>query len=50
METNRIPKVILGSKLEAKKKVRRPKLRWIDYIQAGFKMAGIKGRRRKAQY
>jgi hypothetical protein len=49
METNRILKVLLTAKLEAKKKVGRPKLRWLDYIPASLKMTGIKGWRRKAQ-
>jgi hypothetical protein len=46
---NRIPKAALAAKLEAKRKVGRPKLTWLDDIQADIKMVGIKGWRRKAQ-
>jgi hypothetical protein len=49
MKNNRIPKVLLGAKLEAKRKVGRPELRWRDDLEAGLKMTGIKGWRRKAQ-
>ena len=49
MENNRITRVLLGAKLEAKTKVGRPKLRWPDDLQAGLKMTGIKRWRRKAQ-
>jgi hypothetical protein len=49
MESNRITRVLLGAKLEAKRKVGRPKLKWLDDLQAGLKMTGINGWRRKAQ-
>jgi hypothetical protein len=48
MENSIIPKVALDAKLEGKRKVRRPKLRWLDDIQ-DLKMIGIKRWRRKAQ-
>ena len=46
---NRITKAALDAKLEGKRKVGRPKLTWLDDIQADLKMMGIKGWRRKAQ-
>jgi hypothetical protein len=49
IENNRFPKVALDAELEGKRKVGRPKLRWLDDIQADLKMVGIKGWRRKAQ-
>jgi hypothetical protein len=42
MEIHRIPKVALDAKLKGKRKVGRPKLRWLDDIQADLKMTGIK--------
>ena len=49
LENNRIPVVALIAKLEFKRKVGRPKLRWINDIQADLKMIGIKGWRGKTQ-
>jgi len=46
---SRIPKAALDAKVEGKKKVGRPKLTWLDDIQADLKMMGNKGWRRKAQ-
>jgi hypothetical protein len=37
---NRIPKAALDAKLEGKRKVGRPKLTWLDDIQADLKMMG----------
>jgi hypothetical protein len=39
----------LDTKLGGKKKAGRPKLRWLDFVQADIKIIGIKGLRRKAQ-
>jgi hypothetical protein len=49
MDNNRITRVLLGAKLEAKRKAGRPKLRLLDDLQAVIKMTEIKGWRRKAQ-
>jgi hypothetical protein len=46
---NSIPKAALDAKLEGKRKVGRPKLKWLDDIQVDLKMMGVKGWRRKAQ-
>ena len=48
-ESNRIPIVSLGVKLEAKNTVGRPKLRWLDDLQADLQTTRIKAWRRKAQ-
>lgn len=48
-EINRIPKVAIDAKLKGKRKAGRPKLRWLDDIQADLIMIGIKGWKRKAQ-
>jgi hypothetical protein len=40
---NRIPKAALDAKLEGKMKVGRPKLTWLDDIQADLKIMGITG-------
>jgi hypothetical protein len=49
MENNRIPKIISDAKLEGKREVERPKLRWLDDVQTDLKVTGIKGWIRKAQ-
>jgi hypothetical protein len=49
MKSNRISRVLLGAKLEAKRKVGRPKLRWLEDLPAGLQMTEIKRWRRKVQ-
>ena len=49
MENNRNLKVALDAELEGKRRVERPKLKWLDDIQVDLKMTEIKGWRRKAQ-
>ena len=49
MENNRIPKMVLDAKLDGKRKVARPKVRWLDDVQADLKITGIKGCRMRAQ-
>ena len=49
MESNRIPKIGLDTKLNGGRKVGRPKLRWLDDVQADLKTTGIKGWTKKAQ-
>ena len=49
MECNRIPKIGLDAKLEGKREVGRPKLRWVCDVQTDLKVIGIKGWIRKAQ-
>jgi hypothetical protein len=49
LESNRIPKIGLDTKLNGERKVGRPKLRWLDDVQADLKTRGIKGWTKKAQ-
>ena len=49
MENNRISKIVLDAKLDGKKKVDRPKLIWLDDVQANLRIKAIKGWRSKAQ-
>jgi hypothetical protein len=46
---NRIPKIVLDEKLDGKMKVERPKLRWLDDVQADLKITGIEWWSREAQ-
>jgi hypothetical protein len=47
MENNRIPNIALDAKLDGKMEVVRPKLRWLDDVQADLNVTGIKGWKRK---
>ena len=38
IENNRIPNIILDAKLDGKRKVERPKLRWLDDVQTDLKI------------
>jgi hypothetical protein len=49
MENNGIFKMVLDAKLDGKRKVARPKVRWLDDVQTDFKITGIKAWRMKAQ-
>jgi hypothetical protein len=49
MENNSIPKIVLDAKLDGEWKTERPRLRWLDYVQADLKIMVIKGWRRKVQ-
>jgi hypothetical protein len=49
MESNRIPKIGLNAKLDGKREVGRPKLRWVYDFQTDLKVTGIKGWIRKVQ-
>jgi hypothetical protein len=43
MANNRISGTVLDAKLDGKRKVGRLKLRWLDDVQAAFKIIGLKG-------
>jgi transcription termination factor 2 len=49
MKDSRMPKMILHTKLEGRHRVGRPKLRWLDDVEADIKTLGIKRCRLKAQ-
>ena len=42
MEDFRLPKKILNAKLDKKRKIGRPKLRWFDDVQTDIRTLGIK--------
>jgi hypothetical protein len=42
MEDFRLPKKILNAKLDKKRKIGRPKLRWFDDVQTDIRILGIK--------
>jgi hypothetical protein len=42
MEDFRLPKKILNAKLDKKRKMGRPKLRWFDEVQTYIRTLGIK--------
>jgi hypothetical protein len=48
-ENNRIPKIVSDAKLDGKRKVERPKLRWLDDVQEDLKIIGIRRWGRKFQ-
>jgi hypothetical protein len=49
MEDFRSPKKILNAKLDKKRKIGRPKLRWFDDVQTDIRILGIKSWMCKAQ-
>ena len=49
MEHFRLPKKILNAKLDKKRKIGRPKLRWFDNIRTDIRTLGIKRLIYKAQ-
>jgi hypothetical protein len=49
MEDFRLPKKILNDKLDKKRKIGRPKLRWFDDVQTDIRTLGIKRWMCKAQ-
>jgi hypothetical protein len=49
MEDFRLPKKILNAKLDKKRKIDRPKLRWFDDVQTDIRTVGIKRWMCKAQ-
>ena len=49
MEDFRLPKKILNAKLDKKRKIGRPKLRWFDDVQTDIRTLGIKRWMYKAQ-
>jgi hypothetical protein len=50
MEDTRLPKMVLNAKPEGRREVERPRLRWLDDVEADIKKAlGVKRWRIKAQ-
>ena len=49
MTNDRVPKIVLNAKLDGKRKVGRPKLRWYDDVQNDNRKMGLKGRWEKAK-
>ena len=49
MEHFRLPKKIFNAKLDKKRKIGRPKLRWFDDVQTDIRTLGIKRWMYKAQ-
>ena len=49
MEENRVPKKVLCSKPEGSRSVGRPRLRWLDDVEADLKELGVKSWKKKAK-
>ena len=49
MTNDRVPKIVLNAKLDGKRKVGRPKLRWYDDVQNDIRKMGLKGWWEKAK-
>jgi hypothetical protein len=49
MEYNRLPKMVFNAKPEGRRAVNRPRLRWLDDVEADIKALGIKRWRIRAQ-
>ena len=48
MKDARLPRMILNAKLDGRRKVGRPRLRWMDDVQADLRRIGITNWRKKA--
>jgi hypothetical protein len=49
MEDTRLPKTVFNAKPEGRRGVRRPKLRWLDDVEADISALGVKRGRIQAQ-
>jgi transcription termination factor 2 len=49
MEDTRLPKTVFNAKSEGRRGVGRPRLRWLDDVEADIKAMGIKRWRIRAQ-
>ena len=49
MKTNRIPKLILDSKLDGKRRIRMPKTRWFTEAKNELRRTGVNNWREKAE-
>ena len=47
MNDAHLPRMILNAKLDEKRKVRRPRLRWMDDVQADLRKIGITNWRKR---
>jgi hypothetical protein len=49
MEDTRLPKMVFNAKSEGRRGAGRPRLRWLDDVEADIKAMGVKRWRIKAQ-
>jgi hypothetical protein len=49
MEDTRLPEMVFNAKPEGRRRVGRPRLRWLDDVEADIKAVGVKRWRIKAQ-
>jgi hypothetical protein len=49
IEDSRMPKRVMRHKIYTKRKMDRPKVRWLDDVQGDLREVGIEGWRRNAQ-
>jgi hypothetical protein len=49
MEDTRLPKTVFNAKPEGRRRFGRPRLRWLDYVEADIKILCVKRWRIKAE-